>query len=72
MKQHGFHNYSIFLDSETNNLFGYAEIESEELWKRIAATDSCHRWWEYMKDIMETNPDDSPVSIGLDEVFHLD
>jgi L-rhamnose mutarotase len=25
-----------------------------------------------MADIMETNPDNSPVSIPLDEVFHID
>jgi len=72
LKGHGVSNYSIFLDNKTSQLFGYAEIESEELWSAIAATDECQRWWAFMRDIMPTNPDNSPVSINLKEVFHLD
>ena len=72
LKNHGVSNYSIFLDDETSQLFGYAEIESEEQWAEIANTDECKRWWAYMKDVMPTNPDNSPVSKDLREVFHLD
>ena len=72
LKRHGVANYSIFLDEETSHLFGYAEIESEEEWNAIAQTDECRRWWTYMRDIMPTNDDNSPVSHGLREVFHLD
>ena len=25
-----------------------------------------------MKELMLTNPDDSPIALALDEVFHLD
>jgi L-rhamnose mutarotase len=71
LKRHGVHNYSIFLDRNTDSLFAYAEIESEELWTQIAATEECRRWWSYMKDLMLTNTDDSPVAVTLDEVFHL-
>jgi L-rhamnose mutarotase len=72
LKDHGVRNYSIFLDRGTDQLFAYAEIESEELWQQIAQTDACRRWWSYMKELMLTNPDDSPVAVILDEVFHLD
>lgn len=72
LKRHGVSNYSIYLDQATNQLFGYAEIESEERWAQIAETDECRRWWAFMKDVMPTNADDSPVSIELKEVFHLD
>ena len=72
LKQHGVHNYSIFLDREANQLFGYAEIKSEELWQEIAETDECRRWWKFMKDVMPTNASSSPLSRNLDEVFHLD
>ena len=72
LKRHGVSNYSIFLDAETNWLFAYAEIESEELWARIAETDECRRWWAFMRDVMPTNADDSPQSKDLEEVFHLD
>ena len=72
LKDHGVHNYSIFLDPVQNRLFGYAEVESEEKWRQIAQTDACRRWWDFMKDIMPTNADNSPVSQDLTEVFHLD
>ena len=72
LKRHGVRNYSIFLDCETDRLFAYAEIESEELWRQIAQTEVCQRWWAHMKDLMLTNDDNSPVAITLDEVFHLD
>jgi L-rhamnose mutarotase len=72
LKNHGVSNYSIFLETQTNQLFGYVEIQTEELWGKIAETEECRRWWEFMKDIMPTNADNSPVSIELREVFHLD
>ena len=72
LKDHGVANYSIFLDAETSQLFGYVEIESEDSWAAIANTDECRRWWAFMKDIMPSNADNSPVSVELREVFHLD
>jgi|SRR6185503_6456705 L-rhamnose mutarotase len=72
LKTHGVHNYSIFLDRDTDKLFGYVEIESQELWQQIADTPECRRWWNFMSELMECNPDASPVAIELDEVFHLD
>lgn len=68
---HGVVSYSIFLDSDAGDLFAYAEIESEERWQAIAATGVCRRWWKHMREIMPANPDDSPVSRPLAEVFHL-
>ena len=50
--QHGVHSYSIFLEPQTQALFAYVEIESEERWQAIASTDVCRRWWAYMKDLM--------------------
>lgn len=72
LKQHGVSNYSIFLHPETNQLFAYAEIEDEARWNAIAQTDVCQRWWKHMGDIMPSNPDNSPVSLPLNEVFHID
>jgi L-rhamnose mutarotase len=72
LKSHGSHNYSIFLDEKTHQLFGYVEIESEERWAAVARTDACRRWWKFMGDIMPGNPDNSPVSRDLREVFHLE
>jgi len=71
LRQHGVHRYSIFLDPETDDLFAYAEIESEERWAAIASTEVCRRWWRSMRELMPSNGDDSPVSSDLREVFHL-
>jgi L-rhamnose mutarotase len=72
LKAHGVHNYSIFLDRAGHKLFAYVEIEDEARWRAIARTDVCRRWWAAMKDVMATNPDNSPVAVELGEVFHLD
>jgi len=72
LHEYGAKNYSIFLDSDTNSLFAFLEIENEEVWSKTAETEMCKKWWAYMKDIMETNKDNSPISIELKEVFHLD
>ena len=72
LKDHGVSNYSIFLHPETRQLFGYAEIEGEEQWAAIASTNVCRRWWKHMADLMPANPDQSPVSAPLREVFHLE
>jgi L-rhamnose mutarotase len=69
---HGVLSYSIFLDPASSRLFAYAEIEDEERWAQIAATDICRKWWTHMKDIMPSHPDHSPVATDLSEVFHID
>lgn len=69
---YGGRNYTIFLDKDTDTLFGYLEVEDEELWAKSANDPVCRKWWDYMADVMDTNDDNSPVSIDLKEVFHLD
>ena len=72
LKKHGAHNYSIFLEEETGKLFAYLEIEDEEKWALMSKTAICAKWWEYMADIMETNPDNSPVYKDLKDVFYFE
>ena len=71
LKDHGVSNCSIFLHPETRQLFGYAEIESEEQWAFIASTEICQKWWKHMSSVMTSTPDHSPVSAPPREVFHL-
>ena len=71
LKSQGVANYSIFLDEGRNLLFGYAEVEDEARWNAIAATPICQKWWAYMRDVIPTNPDNSPLCEPLREVFHL-
>ena len=72
LHNHGAKNYSIFLDKKSSRLFGYLEITDEELWSKMPETEVNQKWWRYMEDIMETNPDSSPASVDLPEVFHMD
>lgn len=72
LKDRGVWTYSIFLNRETDQLFAYAEVESEEHWQEIAQTELCKKWWADMGELMLTNTDDSPLTVALDEVFHID
>ncbi len=72
LKDHGVHNYSIFLHPGTRQLFAYAEIESDEKWAAIAGTLECQKWWRHMSALMPHNADGSPVADDLGELFHLE
>ena len=67
----GISEYSIFLDAETNILFGVLKAENPDTLDNLPAEPVMQQWWAYMKDIMESNPDNSPISIPLKEVFYL-
>ena len=71
LKRSGIKDYSIFLDDETNILFGVLKIENESALNELPQQAVMQRWWSYMKDIMECNPDNSPVSIPMKEIFYL-
>ena len=72
LKNEGIGNYSIFYDEETNILFAYQEQTGESSSQDLGTTEIVKKWWNYMADIMETNPDNSPVSIPLEQVFFLE
>ena len=69
---YGGSDYSIFLDPETRILYASLRVEDEQRWAESANTEICRKWWDYMADVMETNPDHSPVSTDLKLMFHLD
>ncbi|SFU18611.1 L-rhamnose mutarotase [Kosakonia arachidis] len=71
LKEGGAHHYAIYLDKARHLLFATVEIESEERGNAIASTEICQRWWKYIRDVIPANPDNSPVSTELKEVFHL-
>lgn len=71
ISESGVSNYSIFFDEQTNILFAVQEVEGESGSQDIGSEAIVQKWWSYMADIMETNPDNSPISIPLEEVFYL-
>jgi L-rhamnose mutarotase len=72
LKKEGIGNYSIFLDEETDTLFAYQEQSGESSSQDLGETDIVKKWWKYMSDIMETNPDNSPVTFPLEQVFYME
>jgi L-rhamnose mutarotase len=72
IKRSGISDYSIFLDEETNSLFGVQKVNGKVSSQGLGSEEIQQKWWDYMSDIMEVNPDNSPVSIPLEEVFYLE
>lgn len=71
LERHGVRRHSIFLDERDGSPFGYVEVEDDARWEAIAHTAVRRRWWAHMRDVMPTDPDDSPRSVPLREVFHF-
>jgi L-rhamnose mutarotase len=71
IKRSGISDYAIFLDEETNILFGVQKVSGDVSSQELGAEEIQQKWWGYMSDIMEVNPDSSPISIPLEEVFYL-
>jgi L-rhamnose mutarotase len=72
LRKAGVSDYSIFLDRETLSLFAVHRLEDENTLADLPGTETVKKWWAYMADIMETNPDNSPKSRPLEEVFYLE
>lgn len=71
LKDTGISDYVIFLDETNNNLLGFLKVEDSVKLDELPKYEVMQRWWKYMGDIMEANPDNSPVSVHLKEVFYL-
>ena len=68
----GVSDYSIYFDEETNILFATQKLTENNSSDTLAHTPIVRKWWNFMSDIMEVNPDNSPVVVELKEVFHQD
>jgi L-rhamnose mutarotase len=72
LRKAGISNYSIYLDEKTNTLFAFQYLADDATDGELGQKDIVKKWWHMMKDIMDTNPDESPVSDSLVEMFHMD
>ncbi len=68
----GVSDYSIYLEKNTLTLFAFQKLSENNTADALPETAIVKKWWAYMADIMETNPDNSPVCLPLQEVFHMD
>lgn len=64
--------YSIYLDEETNILFGVMWRRTDHTMGDLPNHPVMQRWWAHMADVMETNDKSEPVSIDLKPMFHMD
>eukprot|EP01111_Echinosteliopsis_oligospora_P009111 TRINITY_DN2610_c0_g1_i4.p1 TRINITY_DN2610_c0_g1~~TRINITY_DN2610_c0_g1_i4.p1 ORF type:complete len:105 (-),score=18.34 TRINITY_DN2610_c0_g1_i4:187-501(-) len=71
LKDAGVSDYSIFLDESTNHLFAILKRPQNHTMDDLPNLPIMKKWWAYMADIMETNPDNSPVVRNLASVFHM-
>ncbi|WP_421360377.1 L-rhamnose mutarotase [Agrobacterium rosae] len=67
----GVSDYSIHLDPETNILFGVLTRPKSHGMAALPDHPVMKRWWAHMADIMDSNPDNSPVATDLLTLFHL-
>ncbi len=72
LKKSGVSEYSIFLDEETNTLFAFQKVSGEGGSQDLGQTEIVKKWWAFMSDIMRANPDNSPVTVPLKEVFYME
>jgi len=72
LREAGVSDYSIWLDPETHHLFATLVRADDHTMDRLPDTEIMARWWTMMGDIMETNPDNSPVEVKLEKVVQLD
>ncbi|MDC1402584.1 L-rhamnose mutarotase [Flavobacteriaceae bacterium] len=72
LKDAGVSEYSIFLDEETNTLFAFQKVSGDGSSQDLGQMEIVQKWWKFMGDIMKTNPDNSPVTIPLQELFYME
>lgn len=71
LREAGVSDYSIHLDAATGTLFGVLWRTADHGMDRLPDHPVMKRWWAHMADIMATNPDNSPVAVPLETVFHM-
>ncbi len=72
LHQAGVRDYSIYLDRPTGFLFAVQKRTATHTANELPNLPIVKKWWAYMADIMDTNPDNSPVAMDLECVFHLE
>jgi L-rhamnose mutarotase len=72
LRDAGIHDYSIFLDEQTLDLFAVLKLHEGDTSAELPAQPVMWRWWDYMADLMETEPGNRPREWPLTPMFHLE
>lgn len=68
----GVYDYSIYLDEESLTLFAVQKVKDGGNPDAQKGMEIVRKWWDMMADIMDVNPDNSPVCRPLRKMFHMD
>lgn len=71
LRDAGVIDYSIHLDDETNILFAVMKRRTDHDLDDLPKTELMQRWWAHMADIMQTTPDNVPISVPLTTLFEM-
>ncbi len=71
LRDAGISEYSIYLDPDTNTLFGVLLRHEKHGMDQLPEHPVMQRWWAYMADIMRTNDKNEPLAIPLESVFYM-
>ena len=71
LRNAGIRDYWIFLDEPSGHLFATLKREPGHTMDALPDLPIMRKWWDNMADLMDTNPDRSPVQTALVPVFHL-
>ena len=71
LRDAGISDYWIFVDDSNGHLFAVLKRRDDHTMDRLPHLPVMRKWWDYMADIMQTEPDGAPVQQPLDAVFHL-
>ncbi len=72
LTESGIKEYSIFYDEESDTLFAFQKVDGDGGSQDLGDNETVKKWWKFMADIMKVNPDNSPVSTPLEELFYLE
>ena len=72
LKGAGISDYSIYLEESSQRLFAVLWRGDSHGMDELPEKPIVRRWWDYMADIMETEPDNTPATTPLKLMFHLD
>ena len=67
----GIHDYSIFLDEATLDLFAVMQLRDGHAIAALPEHPTMRRWWDHMAELMEVEPGNRPKEWALTQVFYM-
>ena len=72
LEKAGVRDYVIYLDPRSGTLYASQKLTEHNTADDLPNNEVVKEWWASMAELMETNPDNSPVVHDLKEMFYMD